>query len=179
MSEIPPNFHSLEHDGPFETCLTCERRFDDLDEPYIINKAFRGPECVFEFAICQTCKEETMESFSEESRKRLREMAENNSILQKRSERFAESQDYKKWISECAHCGTPASEIKNFTTECLGFGDYMVYDPYPVLICDSCIEENQKVLSKATRDQWSKFILDNFEGPPADALKPDGVPVLV
>ena len=41
------------------------------------------------------------------------------------------------------------------------------------------IEKNQKLLSKATQDQWNKFILDNFEGPPADALKPDKVPVLV
>lgn len=179
MSEIPKIFHSLEFGGPFESCLTCERQFDKLDEPYTINKVFQGPECVFEFAICQACREETMKSFSEESQRRLREIAEKNLILQRRSERFADSEDYKEWTSECAHCGTPASKIKNFTTECLGFGGYMVYDPYPVLVCDSCIDENQKLLSKATRDQWSKFILDNFDGPPAEALKPDSVPVLI
>ena len=55
----------------------------------------------------------------------------------------------------------------------------MVFDPYPILVCDSCVEKNQKLLSKATKDQWNNFILDNFEGPPADALKPDKVPVLV
>ena len=179
MSEIPKIFHSLEHDRPFKSCHTCDRRFEKIDEPYIINKVFQGAECVFEFAICQTCREDTIESFSEESKTRLRKMAGENPILQKRSERFTESEDHEEWTSECAHCGTPASEIKNFTTECLGFGGYMVFDPYPILVCDSCVEENQKLLSKATQDQWNKFILDNFEGPPADALKPDKVPVLV
>lgn len=179
MSEIPKIFHSLEHDGLFKSCLTCNRRFDKIDEPYIINKVFQGPECVFEFAICQTCREETIESFSEESKTRLRKMAEENPILQKRSERFTDSENHEEWTSECAHCAAPASEIENFTTECLSFGDYMVYDPYPILVCDSCIEKNQKLLSETTQDQWNRFILDNFEGPPADALKPDKVPVLV
>lgn len=179
MSEIPRIFYSLEHDGPFESCLTCDRRLDEIDEPYIINKVFQGSECVFEFAICKTCREETMDSFSEESKTRLRKMAEENPILKKRSERFTDSDDHKEWTSECAHCATPASKIKDFTTECLSFGNNMIFDPYPILICESCIEESQKLLSKATQDQWNQFILDNFEGPPADAIKPDNVPVLV
>jgi len=48
-----------------------------------------------------------------------------------------------------------------------------------MMICSNCEEKVQERLSKSTRDQWDKFIFDRFEGPPADALKPDGVPILV
>ena len=61
----------------------------------------------------------------------------------------------------------------------MGFGHHMIFDPYPLMVCSDCEQAAQKLLSKSTRDQWDKFIFDNFDGPPADALKPDGVPMLV
>jgi hypothetical protein len=179
MSDIPLLFHSLEHDEPFKKCLTCNRDFGELDEPFNITKVFKGPECVFEYAICLSCKSDTFQSFSEESRKRLRSFSEDNPRLEERRERLANSQNYGEWTAECLQCGIPLSKVTDYSIACMGFGNHMVFDPFPMMVCSGCEQTAQKLLSKTTRDQWDKFIFDNFECPPADALKPDGLPMLV
>jgi len=179
MSEIPPSFHSLEHDEPFGRCLTCERDFQEIDDPYTVTKVFKGPECVFEYAMCLPCRRKLAESFSKESQETMNAFFEDNEHLSSRSERLAESDGHREWLRECATCATPLSELKDYSMACMGFGDQMITDPFPMMVCGSCEKEMQSRLSKSTRDQWDKFIFDNFEGPPADSLKPDGVPMLV
>jgi hypothetical protein len=179
MSDIPPFFHSLEHDAPFKTCLTCERDFQEIDDPFTVSKVFKGPECVFEYAMCLPCRRKMAESFSKESRKRINAFFENNPHLQSRTEDIGGSQDHHDWTRHCATCKTPLSEIRDYSVACMGFGEDMVFDPFPMMVCSNCENEVQNRLSKSTRDQWDKFILDHFEGPPADALKPDGIPILV
>ena len=179
MSEIPPSFHSLEHDEPFQKCLACEKRFDELSDPYKITKVFKGTECVFEYAMCLPCQQELAQSFSEESRQTMMNFFEQNPHISKRSEKLGESQDHKEWTRRCATCDTALAEVNDYSIACMGFGNHMVYDPFPMMVCSQCERDLQSKLSKSTRDSWDKFILDNFEGPPADALKPDGVPMLV
>ena len=179
MGEIPPLFHSLEFDGPFRRCLTCRQDFKEIDEPYTITKVFRGQECVFEYAMCLSCRHDMMESFSEESRQTMNDFFEENDHIQKREERLEESENYEDWIQECATCAKPLAGLKEYSLGCMAFDHNMVMGPFPMMVCAECESKIQSRLSKATRDQWDKFILDNFEGPPADALKPDGVPVLV
>ncbi len=179
MSEIPPFFHSLEHDKPFSTCLTCDRDFQEIDDPYTVTKVFKGPECVFEYATCLPCRRNLAESFSEESRQSMASFFEDNENLNKRSEKLAESSDYEEWTRECATCATPLSDLKDYSVACMGFGDHMVIDPFPMMVCSNCEETIQSKLSKSTRDQWDKFIFDNFEGPPAGSIKIDRVPILV
>ncbi|MGD1979788.1 MAG: hypothetical protein PVJ98_10365 [Akkermansiaceae bacterium] len=179
MSEIPPLFHSLEHDGPFRRCLTCGKDFREIDEPYNITKVFRGTECVFEYAICQSCRLEQLESFSEESRQTMEDFFEENEHLQSREERLEGNENYEDRIKECATCGTSLDELKEYSLGCVAFDDHMVVGHFPMMICAKCESELQSRLSKSTRDQWDRFISENFDGPPADALKPDGVPMLV
>lgn len=179
MSEIPPNFHSLEHDAPFRTCLTCEQDFEEIDAPYTVTKVFKGPECVFEYAMCLPCRQKLAESFSKESQQTMNAFFEENPYLSRRSERFGETEEPGEWIQECATCGTPLDQLKDYSMACMGFGDQMVIDPFPMMVCSDCEQKIQSRLSKTTRDQWDKFIFDNFEGPPADSLRPDGVPILV
>lgn len=179
MSEIPPTFHSLEHDAPFRTCLTCEQDFEELEVPYTVTKVFKGPECVFEYAMCLPCRKKLAETFSQESQETMNAFFEQNPYLTKRSERLGESTDPERWTRECATCAKPLEELEDYSMACMGFGMEMVYDPFPMMVCSQCEQTIQSRLSKTTRDQWDKFILDNFDGPPADALKPDGVPILV
>ena len=179
MSDVPPLFHSLEHDEPFHKCLTCEGDFQEIPDPYTVTKVFRGPECVFEYAMCLPCRRKMAQSFSQESRDRINAFFEQNTHLNTRSERIGGSDQIDDWMAECATCRTPISEAKDYSLACMGFGNDMVFDPFPMMVCSDCEQKIQSQLSKSTRDQWDKFILDNFEGPPADALKPDGVPILV
>jgi len=179
MSKIPDIFHSLEHEKPFRKCLTCDANFHEISDPYTVTKVFRGPECVFEYAMCLPCRQKMADEFSEESRSRINNFFDRNKHIHARSERLADSDRTEDWIQECATCGKPLEELTNYSIACMGFGDTMVFDPFPMMVCSECEEDIQEKLSKTTRDQWDKFILDNFEGPPADALKPDGVPILV
>ena len=179
MGDIPPFFHSLEHDKPFSSCLTCELAFQEIDSPYTITKVFKGPECVFEYAMCLPCRQKMAESFSKESRQRITAFFENSEALSTRSQELADSEDHHEWTKHCTTCRTPLAEIIDYSVACMGFGPDMVYNPFPMMICSNCEEKVQERLSKSTRDQWGKFIFDRFEGPPADALKPDGVPILV
>jgi len=179
MGDIPSIFHSFEHDEPFKTCLTCEQSFMEIDAPYTINKIFQGTECVFEYAICQPCRLKMIEAMSEKSRQHIQNFFETNPHFNARSEKLGESRDHTDWTRHCATCRTPLAEILNYSITCMGFGDDIAFDPYPMMICSDCESQVQDGLSKASRDQWDKFILDHFDGPPADALKPDGVPVLV
>ncbi len=179
MVEIPPFFHSFEHDAPFQTCLTCERVFHEISDPYTVTKVFKGPECVFEYAMCLPCRQDMAASFSEDSRRRISEFFESSSHLKTRSQELGNSQDYQDWTKHCATCRLPSSEIIDYSIACMGLGHTMIYDPFPMMICSDCEQKVQERLSKSTRDQWDKFIFDHFEGPPADALKPDGVPILV
>lgn len=179
MSEIPPFFHSLEHDEAFSTCLTCERDFQEIDDPYTVTKVFKGPECVFEYAMCLPCRQKQVETFSEESRNKMTAFFEENPHIAKRSDKLAESTDHQEWTRECATCATPLSDIKDYSVACMAFGNHLVMDPFPMMVCSDCEENIQANLSKSTRDQWDKFIFDNFEGPPSGAVKIDRVPILV
>ena len=65
--EIPKQFHSLYHEGPFPKCVDCE--CDLLNEPtqYFIERVFRGKEPICEMAMCLDCREKIAEELSEES----------------------------------------------------------------------------------------------------------------
>lgn len=179
MSAIPPSFHSLEHDEPFRRCLTCEGELQAMDHPYTVTKVFKGPECVFEYAMCLPCRRKLAKSFSEESQKTMQDFFEKNPHLPHRNERLTGQEDHQEWIRQCATCATPIEELTDYSLACMGLGSEMVIDPFPMMVCSRCEEDIQGRLSKSTREQWDKFILDNFDGPPADSLKPDGVPILV
>jgi len=179
MSEFPRIFHSVEFDGPFQRCLNCESKFDELAVPHIISKAFRGPECVFEYALCQNCHGEMVESFSEESRFNLETFFHANVDLDARSEQLAENEHHTDWLKECLTCQTPVQDLKEYSIAALAFGDQMVFDPFPRMMCGGCEFKMQEQISVSTRDQWDRFVRNHFEGPPAEALTPDGrIPVL-
>jgi len=179
MSEVPPIFHSFEKDEPFSQCIHCEKSFDDLSVPYTVSKVFKGPECVFEYAMCQSCRAEMSETFSPESRQKIDTFFNNKVNLADRSLAMEDSENHTDWMRSCLTCGTPANEIKDYSMACMAFSGTLVFDPFPMMVCSQCERTIHKQLSKSTRDSWDKFVADHFEGPPADALKPTGVPVLV
>ncbi len=180
MSEVPPIFHSLEKDEPFSHCISCEQVLNELSVPYTVSKVFKGPECVFEYAICQTCRLEMSQSFSPESRQKIDTFFNNQVNLADRTLALEGSEHHTDWMQSCLTCRTPAHEIKDYSMACMAFSNTLVFDPFPMMVCSACEQKIQKQLSKATRDSWDKFIANHFEGPPADALQPSGgVPVLV
>lgn len=179
MSEVPRLFHSVEFEGPFKKCLNCKVPFDEMNVPHLINKSYRGPECIFEYAMCQNCHLEMVQSFSEESRVSLEAFHLGRVNFDARSEKLEGNEHHTDWLKECLTCGTEVQHLKEYSIAAMAFESTMVFDPFPRMMCGSCEMELQEQLSAKTRDQWDGFIRDNFEGPPAESLNPDGqIPVL-
>ena len=67
LVDIPPIFHSVEFDGPFQKCQICTRELYEDAQAYMIEKVFRGPETIIEIATCLPCAFEMQNEISAES----------------------------------------------------------------------------------------------------------------
>ena len=65
--EIPKWFYPFLEDRPFKRCLICEQELLGGDVQYLIEKAWKGTEVIFEYAICLACIESQQEELSLES----------------------------------------------------------------------------------------------------------------
>lgn len=78
--KIPRLFSSVEHGGVFTECVECGR---DLRPPgtfYLIEKALRASETIYEFALCLDCREGLETMISEESKGRIEAFFESNAF---------------------------------------------------------------------------------------------------
>lgn len=177
---LPPIFNSFETDEPFSSCLTCDRALADLDVPHTVSKIYKGAEVVMEYAMCHPCRMSLSEDFSEESRTAIHNFFNQHVRLTERSLALEGSESHTDWMRSCLTCGTIASEVSDYSIAALAFGEQMLFDPFPMMVCSHCEQTIQKQLSKETRDRWDRFIGENFDTPPSGALQPDGgVPVLI
>ena len=77
MLELDPWLLSAETGEPFTHCLHCKLPLVEIDSPWLVNKDFHKGECTLEYAICEGCREQTSEDFSEDSKKAVRNFLEN------------------------------------------------------------------------------------------------------
>lgn len=100
--------------------------------------------------------------------------------MKERSVLLAFGSDPNPWIDKCAACQTPRTQMESYSLGGVLLGMEMLFDPYPLCLCDKCEEEIQELLSKQTRGMWDDFVDTHFEGPPADVqnLPVSGRPVL-
>ncbi|MGE9293575.1 MAG: hypothetical protein ACQKBW_08180, partial [Puniceicoccales bacterium] len=66
---VPKVFYSFETGEAFRSCTLCERDLFATDTRYIIEKAFRKKETIFEYAMCLDCVEREQQNLSINSRK--------------------------------------------------------------------------------------------------------------
>ena len=171
MAQEPdPNadFHSAETGKPFQDCISCRLELGDPDLPYLVSKSYCRGECIFEYAICDTCRSNMAQEFSIESRKSLAEFFEKRVKVQERSRFLAFGPRLDPWIECCAACQTPRDEMETYSIGGMLLGSEMVFDPYPLVLCGKCEEEIQDSLSQKTRGIWDDFVDTHFEGPPSD-----------
>lgn len=146
-------FHSVEHDGPFEQCSRCGAALDH-GKAYQINKAWRSGECIFEYAFCSDCRDSLLDEFSEESK---------NNLMKHQEEKM---RDGANGTGECAFCGCERSGIANqdFTTTALCIYDHVLDS---LLICFDCQAGMHELLSQQTKDVRRRFF-EEVPGVPPD-----------
>ena len=160
-------FHSSETGKPFEDCISCGLSLkEDPDLPFLVAKSFQGDECVFEYAICEHCRSNMAQEFSDESHQALATFFTERVRLDERSQFLSPLNFIEPWIRHCAACDTPRNKAKSFSVGGILLGDTIMYDPYPLCLCGDCEEEIQSLLSHQTLGAWDDFVQTNFDCPP-------------
>lgn len=164
---IPDELHSEYTEGPFASCTRCGEGLKDYPGGFQISKAWKNGECVFEYALCDHCRTQLMEEFSGESKK---------SLAKFQDERVR----FDAGLACCSVCSKPRTKGNKaeFVVTGVCDGDRLLHG---IMVCGTCGEETQKLISTHTRDTWRRFREDNFPGPPGDEVfepadtKPVGV----
>lgn len=171
LCEIPPLFQSLELDGLFQKCCLCEQELLSLQQPYSIERIFRGSEPIIEYAMCFRCRTGQQEQISKESLLRLqnywdKRVDQHDRAAELVGKYLKDEITIDAWTDHCVLTGTPLEKCKNHQVVGLAFGDEMLLSYLPVMISDVAIEEIQKLLSEKTRGWMDDFISDQFGMPP-------------
>ena len=166
---IPPVLHSFLHEGLFERCLMCEKFLLEDGTPYVIEKAIRGDEPIFEYAICAKCYAQVSDELSRESTIRVHDHFVRQGVdLVKRRRDLAQraSDSIEPWIDRCVVTGVPRRECTEYQiyAECVGRNLKLAYAPF--LIGGHALAGIVELLSPQTRDRLNDFIEEYLGLPP-------------
>lgn len=185
---IPIDFWSDFLERPFECCVSCECDLAQASA-YIVQKQMVRGEAVLEMAICQGCRHELSESFSEETRERIgRKLAEDaqRSASRQRSSEISglRPEDLLQWfMNRCFLCGRARETCNRYSLTGLFRGQEIAvqYSPpsqSPVMVCEACEKEYVGLLSQKTRDTWDRFVEEFLGDPPGSEVdSPEDVSV--
>lgn len=152
---IPRDLHSEYEERPFRSCTRCGETLHDYAGGYRISKVYKAGEVIFEYALCCDCLDRLMQESSTESIQRLTRF-QNENVRPEAEE-----------MVECALCETGRADAEQgefaLVAACQGTGLLQGH-----LICQRCMEQMSDLVSEKTRNEWNRFVDDNFPGVPAD-----------
>lgn len=173
---IPRIFYSFEHDGIFQHCTVCHNYLLENDVSYFIEKAYRGKEVVFEYAMCTECRDSMETELSMESMVNIGNYFIEHVNMNYRAELLDNfDNNIKPWMDECIFTGAKRSESQDYQicAECQG--THLMVSFLPLMISSTAIEEIQELMSKKTRDSFDRFVRNSLN-PPVDFKD---IPVLI
>jgi hypothetical protein len=153
---IPKELFSDYTDERFKMCTRCGESLHDYPGGFQVSKAWKKGECVFEYALCDHCRNALMEEFSKESKERL--------------SRFQDDHvQFDRGLDNCSVCGVSRDDAvaSDFVLTGVCDGDHLLHG---IMVCGKCGERTQELLSKPTKDTWRRFRDENFPGPPGDEV---------
>ncbi len=161
---IPDELHSEFEERPFHICTRCGESLVDFEEGYQISKVYRNGECIMEYAICLPCHSSMVAEFSADSRAKM--------------EKFqAENFHHADGLFQCAVCAGKRTDEgpSEYGLAAMCLGDEVMHD---LMVCGTCTERMQSLISPETRERWDRFVGENFPcAPTASTPTPSGVPV--
>lgn len=166
---MDPLFHSLETDSPFQHCCDCGCDLAATPVSYMIQKSYSGEECIFEFAICEACRDQISTEFSEKSREAMFDFFHDNVSIDKQMEEMEQALTPSERIASCLTCRTPRSQCPSYSYAGIFMRHIPVGGPFPIMICGQCENQLSDSLSKETRESWDRFLTENFPHPPSNA----------
>ncbi len=149
---IPEIFWSFETGKPLEQCSLCGCRLLEPGTPYLIEKAFRGSEVIFEHALCLDCHAASQQSLSQTSRERVRDYFAARVDPAERFRVLTEQHgtDHEAWISHCMVKGFPVREVDEYQLYGFCLGGELLFNGAPYVLCGEVIDEIIDLLSAET-----------------------------
>jgi hypothetical protein len=151
---VPEIFWSFETGQPIRRCGLCDC---DLMEPgtnYLIEKAFRNGETIFEHALCMDCHTESVAQMSAESMQRIHSYFSEHVDMEKRYAQALEDYrtDHEKWISHCLVKRYPAQECGEHQLYGFCIDKNLIFNGTPYILSGEVIDEILELLSSETID---------------------------
>jgi uncharacterized protein YlaI len=170
MPMLSPWLISEETGEPFRHCIHCQLPLDEIDAPWLVNKEYRGGECVLEYAICQHCRNDVAARFSEASKSAVRKFLEEEIDWAGRIEALMDEPSIDRHLAECIRCHAPREMLKGFgiSAQFDASGD-LLRGPLPLLMCDDCTARLRERFSPESLVVWQRFLAEHFPGPPDDS----------
>jgi len=151
---VPETFWSFETGKPIQHCSLCNR---DLMEPgtnYLIEKAFRNGETMFEHALCINCHQQCQNELSIKSRERINHYFSERIDLKNRPvqclEKFGIHSD--QWIGHCMVKGYPMQECGEYQIYGFCIDKDLILNGAPYMLSGEVIDEIIDLLSSKTLD---------------------------
>lgn len=164
---------SEETGGEFTHCMCCRFPLLEIAMPWLVNKEYHREECVLEYAICQGCRDQMTDRFSEESKEAARQFLEHEIDWEERVKEFMLAHNEVERFDACIACCTPRGAMEGFGISAIfDSGGKIVTGPLPLLICRSCIDRMSERLSATSREVWRDFLGEYFTGPASDSEFP-------
>ncbi len=156
---LPKTFWSFETGQPIEKCGLCGCNLLNPDLHYVIEKAFKERETIFEHALCIDCHAVSISQMSIESMEHIRSYFSERVDTEKRQFEGAEqfSNDHEQWMAHCMVKGYPASECGEYQIYGFCNGGNLIFDVAPYLLSGEVIEEIMDQLSSETIDALSEI----------------------
>lgn len=154
---IATSFYPFDSDEPFSACTMCQRIFSE-DEDYIIEKAIKGSDVIFEIAMCLSCAEDIRKQLSRDSLERI-EAYMSRVDFNARAQHFISqpSSDIQDYLGHCVVSGKRIDPKEEHQIYAYCSGREMMYAAMPYAISGEIMEEIQQLLSPETKQE-----LDNF-----------------
>jgi hypothetical protein len=154
----------------FDTCLVCKRTLLEDGTHYVIEKAIRGEEVIFEYAMCEDCWDQMDDEWSAESRERVEDYYEREGVNLFRRQRdlaklTADAVD--PWIDHCVVTGAPRRECSEYQLFAMCDGADLLLTYAPFMISGHVIDQIAEVLSSQTKG-WLNDFIDEYLGLPPE-----------
>lgn len=149
---IPEKFWSFETGKPFTHCSLCGVDLMREGTNYLIEKAFKKKEVLFEYALCWDCREKIMEELSKKSLTLLTNYFNEHVDMDGHREKSLDKQGLsaEDWLSHCLIKGTPITEAEEHHI-CGQFVDKdIIFSGFPYALSDKAMEDVMALLSDET-----------------------------
>lgn len=156
---IPKDFHSFETGEAFKNCSVCHTDLFKPNTNYLIEKAFKKKETLFEYAICYECYLEFQKSLSKKSRELVDNYLEEHVDIEKRTEQmFAKyGRRTRSWLGHCMIRGTPRWKCEEHQIYGWFVDNEMAFNGPPYMLSGAVIDDIVERLSPETIGALNDF----------------------